>query len=207
MQVFTYKDYIKAIHTFRINTIMKLAEYGQEYSLEGAKEDLIKKFFSDKREMVNFLNSFIQLNKKISSKQLIICNKTRMKLSDTEILYKIKNEEVYFLICHYSKMDNNFPYKLLNLCIDIVKEWLKDKKESNIRIYPIVIPIIIYTGNEKWGFPKKINSKYLEKTTYGENRINLSYNLVDISKISIKELSSKNTKLAKNLLIEKLKMK
>ena len=54
--------------------------------------------------------------------------------------------------------------------------------------------------------PKKIKSQQLEKTTYGENRLNLGYNLIDINKITNKELILKDTMLSKALLIKKLKI-
>ena len=104
----------------------------------------------------------------------------------------MKDEDVFFLICYYFKLNNNFPYKLLNLCVDILKQWRRKIKTNNIKKYPKVVPIIVYRGAEKWYFPKKINSKYLEETTYGENSIILSYNLVDLSKISIEEPFSTN---------------
>ena len=34
MKVFTYKEYIKYIHTFRLNAVMQLAEESEEYKLE-----------------------------------------------------------------------------------------------------------------------------------------------------------------------------
>lgn len=190
MQVFTYKDYIQAIHTFRMNTIMNLAEHKEEYSLKDSKEKILKEIFRDKNKMVSFLNSYIQLNKKISEEQLILCDVSKTKLSANEIIFKIKKKEVFFLICYYSKIDINFPYKLLSVCVEIFKKWSKTKKARDSKIYPKVIPIIVYAGNEKWTFPKKINSNYLKETTYGENRINLSYNLVDLSKVSTEELFS-----------------
>ncbi len=48
------------------------------------------------------------------------------------------------------------PYRILNYCIDIIQEWKKSNKINQNTRYPIIVPIIIYTGNEKWKIPKNI---------------------------------------------------
>ena len=34
MEVFTYEDYIKSIHTLRLNNVFQLAEEGERYSFD-----------------------------------------------------------------------------------------------------------------------------------------------------------------------------
>lgn len=204
MEVFTYEDYIQAIHTFRLHAVMKLAENSEEYkiSTKNTNEELIKKILKNTEEIVNFLNDFTELKHKINAKELILCK--NKSLDNHKILYKLNNQETFFLICYQPELDNHFPYKLLTICIEIIREWSRNKKTRDIKMYPKVIPIVIYTGNDKWNFPKKIHAKQLEKTTYGENTISLAYNLIDLQKISNKELINKNTMFANILLLEKL---
>ena len=209
MEVFNYEDYIKAIHTFRLNAVMKLAECSEEEYLiqtKPTKDETIKEILNNSKEMTAFLNAFMELKKKLNYKDLILYQGRRVKLKDTEILYKLKKQETFFLIYYETDNDINFPYRLLNLCIDIIQEWTRNVKSKEVTKYPQIIPIVIYIGKEKWKLPKKIKSQQLEKTTYGENRLNLGYNLIDINKITNKELILKDTMLSKALLIKKLKI-
>lgn len=209
MEVFSYEDYIKAIHTFRLNAVMKLAECSKaEYTkqIKPKTEEIIIKILNNPKDIVEFLNSFVNLRKSLQENELILYQRRRIELKDTEVLYKVKNKDTFFLIYYEIENNINFPYRLLNLCIDIIQEWTRNKKERDIKQYPKIIPIVIYMGKEKWCFNKKINPHQLEKTTYGENRINLRYNLIDISKITNRELLLKNTILSKALLIKKLKI-
>ena len=209
MEVFNYEDYIKAIHTFRLNAVMKLAECSQEeyfIQTKQTKDEKIKEILNSSKEITAFLNAFIELKKKLNYNDMILYKGKKIKLKDTEILYKLKKQETFFLIYYETDNDINFPYRLLNLCIDIIQEWTRNIKTKEIKKYPQIIPIVIYVGKEKWKLPKKIKAQQLEKTTYGENRLNLRYNLIDINKITNKELILKNTMLSKALLIKKLKI-
>ena len=74
MNVFTYKDYIKCIHTLRLNAAFKLAEESSKYrSQKDNVEDkkIIKKIMQDKNEMANFINEFLESKEKIENKNLI----------------------------------------------------------------------------------------------------------------------------------------
>ena len=59
MNVFTYKDYIKCIHTLRLNAIFKLAEESSKYRLDIENTEdkkVIKNILKDKNEMAIFIN-------------------------------------------------------------------------------------------------------------------------------------------------------
>ena len=63
LKIFTYNDYIKCIHTLRLNAVLQLAEDSTEYVLEPeeAKEEkykhdkLAKVILKDKKEMAHQL--------------------------------------------------------------------------------------------------------------------------------------------------------
>ena len=58
MKSFTYYDYIKYIHTLRLNAIFRLAEEGNEYKL-GTKEKTKENFLlGNKEEVSNLINIF-----------------------------------------------------------------------------------------------------------------------------------------------------
>ena len=108
--------------------------------------------------MAQFINGFLEPNEKIESKNLVkytnsYINK-KFKVKEADLVYKLKNKEIFFLVEHQSSIDNSMPYRILNYCIDIMQEWSRTRKIKRETKYPIIVPIIIYTGNEKWKIPK-----------------------------------------------------
>ena len=137
MKVFTYKNYIKCIHTLRLNAIFQLAEENANYNINRNKinnrhDKLIKNILKDEKEMRKFINNFLEPNEKIQSQDLIKYTNSyitkKYKSKEADIVYRLKSKEVFFLVEHQSKIDNNMPYRILNYCIDIIQEWKKSKK-------------------------------------------------------------------------------
>jgi len=137
VKVFTYSQYIKCIHTLRLNAILQLAEEGENYKLErGEKKyrlgELIKNVLQNKEEAMKFINQFVEPRKNVKEEDLIIySNKNivkKCKTKEADLIYKINNQEVFFLIEYQSEMDNNLSYRLLNYCLDIMQNWVKNKK-------------------------------------------------------------------------------
>ena len=105
MKVFTYKDYIKCIHTLRLNAAFKLAEESSKYRLlKDNIEDkkIIKNILKDKIEMAIFINEFLESKEKIENKNLIRYDSkyiaTRHKVNENKLIYKIKNKEIFFIV-------------------------------------------------------------------------------------------------------------
>lgn len=99
------------------------------------------------------------------------------------------------------------PYRILNYCIDIMQEWSRARKIKRETKYPIVVPIIIYTGNEKWKIPKNFKEKQIGNYVFENYKIDLEYNLVEISKLSKKFLLQKRSLFGYGMIIEKSKDK
>lgn len=214
MNSFTYRDYIKCIHTLRLNAVFKLAEENQKYDLNDLKQNekqKIKEILMNDKEMVKFINSFLDLKEKIKYGSLERFEDNHImkkyKIHKENLIYKLKGKEMFFLLEEVSNLDNIVLYEILNYCISIMQEWnLKNKirKESN---YPIIIPIIVYTGS------KKINVKNIEKSKsigdylFKNYKINLKYNLIDINKIPINVLMKINTNFSNIMLMQKFKNK
>ena len=77
-------------------------------------------------------------------------------------------------------------------------------ENSNQKIYPTIVPIVIYTGERKWSVAKNFADKQeLSKEEYEEYKIDMKYKLIDISQISREELLIKQTYIASIMLIEK----
>lgn len=219
MKVFTYYDYIKGIHSVKRNIPSGLAEESVTYNLILTKDDekenkphdkLIKEILKDKKEVVNLVNKFLKPKEKITEEKIekytnSYINK-KYKSKEADIVYKMKDKDVYFLIEHQSTIDYNMPYRILNYCIDIVHEWKKEQKNRFAK-YPIVVPIVVYTGQTKWNVPRNYKDQQIKVTTFEQYRIDLEYNLIDVNTYSLKDLLEKQTMFSYALAIEKAKDK
>lgn len=197
MKVFTYYDYIKCIHSVRLNKGQGLAEEQAKYKIGKNKKEInkqdkvIKTVLKNKDEIAKLINGFLKLNKKVYSKDLIEYTKTditKKYKEEDEIIYKLKKEEMYFLVEYKTKIDNKISERILNSSVDIIHEWSKLRKLGVKTKYPLIVPIVIYTGEKKW---KTYNNfKDVEVVNYGyENKkIKIEYNLIEINRISIKRL-------------------
>ena len=219
MKIFTYYDYIKGIHSVRRNFVSGLAEESTKYNLILTKDDkkenkphdkLIKEILKDKKELVNLVNKFLKPKEKITEEEIekytnSYINK-KYKSKEADIVYKMKDKDVYFLIEHQSTIDYNMPYRILNYCIDIVNEWKKEQKNKQSK-YPIIVPIVVYTGQIKWNVPRNYKDQQIKTTTFDQYRIDLEYNLIDVNLYNIKDLLEKETMFSYALIMEKSKDK
>lgn len=214
MNVFTYKDYIKCIHTLRLNAAFKLAEESSKYRLdiENAEDKkIIKNILKDKNEMTNFINGFLECKEKIENKNLIRYDckyiSNRHKVDENKLIYKLKNKDTFFILEEVYELDNIVLYEILNYCISIMQEWNITNKIRGENKYPVIVPIIIYAGT------KRINNKCIQnKNQIGDfifknYNINLNYSLIDINKLSIEFLLKRNNLVSFGMILEKSKDK
>ena len=224
MNIFTYYDYIKCIHNINLKNVERLAEESEEYRLIPTKDKklqlnekskdkphdkLIKNILKDKNELANLVNQFLKPRQILKSENLQKYTNSyitkKYKSKEADIVYKMKDQKMYFLIEHQSTIDYNMPYRILNYCIDIIQEWTKEKRSKKIAKYPIIVPIVIYTGEQRWKVPLNYKEQQIKITTYEKYRIDLAYNLIDINNYNSLELLSKRTMFSYALLIEKSK--
>lgn len=212
MKVFTYSQYIKCIHTFRLNAVMQLAEESAEYNLGQAEkkyshDKLIKNILQDKKEASKFINQFIEPREKVKEEELIRYSNHYMtkkyKSKEADLIYRLKDKEIFFLIEHQVTIDDNMPYRVLNYCLDIMREYTMNKKMGRNTAYPIIVPIVIYTGNEKWKTAKKRKERQISNYVFERYQIDLEYNFIDINKIPKQILLEKNTMFGYSMFLEK----
>ena len=213
VKTFTYNDYIKCIHTLRLNAVFQFAEEESEYILDqdyiqNKSRGLLKEVLNEE-EMAKFINQFLKPKEKIKSENLIKYkvkySAIKYKLQMPELLYKLKNEEIYFLVEQKSTLDDSVFYRILNYCIDIMYDWSKTKKIEQEDFYPIIVPIIVYTGGERWDFLNKPKEKTVSNYVFQNYDINLKYNLIDINKFSNKYLMQLDTLFGYAMIITKSK--
>lgn len=213
MNIFTYGDYIRSIHTIRLHAIMDLMEKNTRYEVINNTKEIeeniiydkfIKQLLLNKREVINILNlidlkKILQTNKKsLDEEDLIDCNKQkitkRLKSKEVDGLYKIihNKKEIYIMLEYLGNNKENIEYKMLNYCIDIMQNWIRSKKDytgrelENISIYPIIVPIVIYNEKEN---KSEISNKYLHESSsnysYSSiNDINMD-NILSYNKLNI----------------------
>ena len=133
-----------------------------------------------------------------------INDKYEKRISD--IIYKNKEKDIYYLVEHQSKVDKRMPRRIFEYCMGIMMAIEKTTKENDGG-NPIIVPIVIYTGTNKWNV--KTNFIDTQKTYegYQDYKINLNYKLIDVNKYSKTELLEKDNKLASMMLLEKCKTK
>lgn len=94
------------------------------------------------------------------------------------------------------------PYRILEYEVAIIRSAINLNKIKNksYRI-PLVIPIVLYTGNKKWNA-----KKYMKECQEEFNGIKISlgnYNLIDINDYTEEELLNDKTFISKMMLIER----
>lgn len=215
MEVFTYKDYINCIHTYRLNAILQFSDQETKYNLEDMRskkeininntiDNTIKKELENKEVVSQFINEFLDPKEKLKAKNIDRWIEMKKETSDENIIYKTK-DNIFYLIKYKTSIDHNISFRLLNLFTDVMQSWLKTNKSKNINYCVRIVPIILYTGNKIWKTQTKHNNNEIKTSTYGKYNINLSYNLIDINKMSNQYLLNKNNIISDMLIIKKSK--
>ena len=186
MNFFTYNDYKDYEKNNRIKKKMEREMKNIEYIRRKEKDvflkeqnddeidriiDIqIKELLKDKEEVRLFIKDFL----KTDNQELKDINDFSFK----DQLYQVKNKEIYFLIKYQTKIDTHLSYKILLDSNQFMKEW-ESKKSKEQMNFPILIPIVLYSGKEPWIQCK--NRKELKYITYEKNGIYLKYNQIDIN--------------------------
>ena len=184
-----------------------LKENTEKYSINKKHDKMFKEILSDKKETVEFINSFLHLNliEDDIEKYEKEFRTSEFNNIEADIVYKIKNKNAFILIEHQSSVDIKMPYRILRYKCAIIESAIDKKrfKEQGYKI-PTVIPIVLYTGKRKW---KKLSINDIEETIEGYQENWLEYTLIDANKFSKEKLLEDNLIISKAMLIEKSKNK
>jgi len=95
------------------------------------------------------------------------------------------------------------PYRILKYEVEIIESALNRKKYKNKQYkYPLVIPIVLYTGNKEWNAKVDLRRTQVRWSKY-ENKELSRYNVIDVNRLNDKQLLEEKTLVSKILLIEK----
>ena len=169
-------------------------------------DKLFKDLFSHKDEVAKFLNKYLKLEVPITENQLEEY-KTEYVTSlyekrETDIVYKLKDKNIFFLIEHQSTIDRSMSFRISDYSNLIIKQAIDKKKmkKSDYK-FPRVVPIVLYTGNIEWNANLKLEE--IQETLPGYNETNEGYKIIDINKYSKEELLSDNLLISRGMAIEK----
>ena len=199
MQIYTYKECLLYLNQ------NKVMEEGETYQVKNQKHDKIfKEILDNKKEGVKLLNKYFDL--KIEEKDIEKYTRKfvlpELENRESDVIYKLKNEQIFFLIEHQTKVDYSMPFRMLEYIVEIMRSAVsREKMQNKSEKLPIVVPIVIYTGKENWKVPRLLQER---QAYYSKTNLEFKYNLVDGSKISKEELMKENSILSKAILLEKL---
>lgn len=222
---FTYQDYLNYCDSFYYPVTEEEEEYlsveepdieytfdeEQEKNAGDKKHDKIfKDILQNKEEMAKFISTFVKYN--VKPEQLEIYNSNyitkKFEYQNADIVYKIKGKEVYFLIEHQTKVDYSMAYRILNYCVEIIKSAIKMKEINRATFrYPRVIPIVLYTGKQKWTASTSLAEIQTEDKNFEIKGIDAKYKLIDINQYEVSELLQEKTMLANVMILEKCRNK
>ena len=196
--------------------VKKYAKESEEFNKNKSKIDkehdkIIKRVFQSKKEATRFISKVI--GSKIKPSDLIVSQNSfvtsELRYREADIVYKIRNKNVVILIEHQTRVDYRMAYRILNYQIEIMRanEVENPKKEDK---ECLVIPIVLYTGKEKWtakNYIKEIQERLYEEKIIKRGEIELGtlgyYALVDVNNYTKEELLKEEGILSKIMLIEK----
>lgn len=160
----------------------------------------------NKSDTVKFINKVLKTKLKeddIEKYNSSFVNKI-FQNQEADIVYKIKNKNIFFLIEQQTKIDYSMPYRILEYQLEIIKSAIDIEKLKN-KSYkiPQVYPIVLYTGKRKWNA-----KKFLEDCQEKLEDINMkisNYYIVDVNDFTEEELLNEDTLISKVMLLEKAK--
>lgn len=176
------------------------------HEVQNEHDTIFKDLFSDREEARKFINKYLKLEVPIEKDSLepyntnFITPEFRTKKAD--VVYKMKNRNIFFLIEHQSTIDLSMPYRIENYSMLIINRAVeKEKMKQKDYLYPKVIPIVLYTGNKKW--KAHLSFSELQEKLEGYKEKDKSYTIVDINNYTEEELLKDDLTISKVLLLEK----
>lgn len=195
------EDTIK-ISKSTINKKRNIRQQLKARRINNEHDKIFRTVLDKKTDVSKFLNKFLGLN--IKTEELEKYNSSyidpKFKNKEADIVYRIKDKNIFLLIEHQTKIDKKMPIRLLEYSAAIIESAIEDTK---YKPKPRVIPIVLYTGKIKW----KIENETIEKQQFFKEvkLIDGEFNLIDINDFNKKELLEDDIFITKMMLVEKCK--
>ncbi len=179
---------------------------GENSQINNTHDKIFRTILSDKEEAARFITKRLNLKEAILAKDLEMYNSSfitnEFQNQEADIVYKIKDSNIFILIEHQTKVDKMMSFRILSYQVEIIRnniEWSKVRRDD-YKI-PVVIPILLYTGKQKWN--AKMELLEIQDKLEDIEMQPGSYKLVDINTYSKEELLEDNLFTSKMMLLEK----
>ena len=220
IKIFTYEEILK-FQQFTNDKYRKnidiVKEESEKYTLNTEKinekkinnedDKVCRKMLDIKIEASEFINKKLNIN--LKPEQLEKYNRSFVTSDfenrESDIVYRIKGKNIFFIIEHQTKKDASMPWRMAEYATEIIKSAIDYRKinQKNYKL-PLVIPIVIYTGKTKWDIETYISEKQ-EKLEEYKNLEFGKYIIEDVNNYTEEELLKEKTYLSKFMIIEKYK--
>ncbi len=209
MVVFTMVDYWKYSRGFPIkHTLNDTKEKYEKGEIHQYRDKIFRIILDDKKEFLEFLKKyepglgFENLKEEDIEKYNRKFVTSGMKIKESDIIYKISKKDVFIIVEQQSKVDYNMANRMTEYCVEIIRSVRRRNKKRT----PLIFPIVLYTGKQKWTAPLTIDETQ-EKFYKVPPQNYPKYDLIDIKNDVKEKLIMENTGLSKVILFEKLKNK
>ena len=200
----TYKEYLKYEETNSSNRVKENEE--NIYNFNNEHDKVFREVLSIKEEALYLINKALKPKKEIKEEIELYNSKfvtSKYEYRESDIIYKVKNKNIFFIIEHQSTVDYSMVYRMLEYSVEIMRQIIEGKENKRKAYkYPLIIPIVIYTGDRNWN-AKLCMREVREKIEWYEEKEEIS--LVDINKYTKEELLEEKNILSKVMLLEKSK--
>ena len=171
-------------------------------------DKIFKDILQNKVEIAQFINKFADYD--VREEELEIYNPNyiteKFEYKNADIVYKMKDKQIYFLIEHQTKVDYSISYRIFNYCLEIIRSVVQNKEINRMTYrYPRIVPIVVYAGNQKWNSSNSFAKLQEGESKNETDKIEVKYKLVDVNEYETEELLKENTMFANAMILEKCK--
>ena len=217
IEIFTFEDYKNVIKILKkYNKYLEpeekteeiLSDYEAEYviseRINNSHDKIFRSILDRKKDACYIINKALNIN--ITENDIEKYNSSfitrHLENRESDIVYRLKNDEVFFLIEHQTKIDYTMPLRMLEYKIEVMRSATRGKNINNKNAkIPIVVPIVLYTGHKKWN--AKLNLAEIQTEFREDVKDYIRYNLIDVNNYTEEELLQIDTFVTKAMLIEK----
>ena len=204
MVTFTKGDYEKYNTLYPLKTEK---ESDKDIETHQYIDKIYKIFLDDKTELMHFMKNFFGYSikeKDVEKYNRKFITELGFKVRESDIIYKIKNKEIFILIEIQSTVNYRMPERMTEYCVYIINS--RPNKQSKFRKAPIVFPVVLSVANKKWDASLTVAQEQDEY--YGFPPLEYpKYNLVDIQKLTDEELLNHRMGLSLAMVIRKKQTK
>lgn len=211
MVEFTMVDYWRYQYLFPIKyTLHDTKEEYETRKTHQYHDKVFKEILDNKKEFVNFIKRYTEYktanlketNIEKYNRKFITAN---FLVKESDIIYKVKGRNIFIIVEHQSTIDYKMAERMQEYCMELIRNIRKESNTLN-KLYPLICPIVFYTGKKKWDAPRTISE--VQERYDGMKPLDYpKYNLIDSNNYTKEELLKENSAIAKAVLFEKLETK